>query len=105
MKEAVAGIQGARRAAEEREKAANEQFENSEFLRNLKEKSDANKDQRRREQQDKYCRRQAELGVGDCAGLRLIPGATKSGRQKPPKALMDAFGLTDDDYAGATDKL
>lgn len=23
---------------------------------------------------DKYCRRQAEMGVGDCAGLQLIPG-------------------------------
>lgn len=31
---------------------------------------------------DKYCRRQAELGVGDCAGLQLIPGATRSGLQK-----------------------
>lgn len=29
--------------------------------------------------------RQAELGVGDCAGLRLIPGATKSGLQKRPE--------------------
>lgn len=30
---------------------------------------------------------QAELGVGDCGGLRYIPGMTKSGVQKRPEWL------------------
>jgi hypothetical protein len=30
-------------------------------------------------------RRQAELGVGDCGGLRYIPGLTESGKQKTPQ--------------------
>ena len=67
--------------------SAEDAFQNSELLRSLKEKSDLNKDQRKRDLQDLYCRRQAELGVGDCAGLRLIPGATKSGVQKRPEWL------------------
>ena len=29
---------------------------------------------------NKYCYRQAELGIGDCGGLRLIPGMTSSGK-------------------------
>lgn len=69
-------------------------------MRRLKAKSEENKARRKRELEDKYCRRQAELGVGDCAGLRDIPGMTSSGRQKPPKAIMDLFGLTDEDYDG-----
>ena len=67
--------------------SAEDAFQNSELLRSLKEKSELNKDQRKRDLQDLYCRRQAELGVGDCAGLRLIPGATKSGVQKRPEWL------------------
>ena len=67
--------------------SAEDAFQNSELLRSLKERSDLNKDQRKRDLQDLYCRRQAELGVGDCAGLRLIPGATKSGVQKRPEWL------------------
>ena len=42
---------------------------------------------RKKELADKYCRRQAEDGVGDCAGLRLIPGATRSGKQQTPELL------------------
>lgn len=56
-------------------------------MRSLKERTEQNKDQRKRDLLDLYCRRQAELGVGDCAGLRLIPGATKSGVQKRPEWL------------------
>jgi hypothetical protein len=67
--------------------SAEDAFQNSELLRSLKEKSELNKDQRKRDLLDLYCRRQAELGVGDCAGLRLIPGATKSGVQKRPEWL------------------
>lgn len=67
--------------------AAEQSFQDSELLRSLKERTEQNKDQRKRELLDTYCRRQAELGVGDCAGLRLIPGATKSGVQKRPEWL------------------
>ena len=42
---------------------------------------------RKKELAEKYCRRQAEDGVGDCAGLRLIPGATRSGKQETPALL------------------
>ena len=67
--------------------AAENSFQDSELLRTLKERSDANRDQRDKALREKYCFRQAELGVGDCAGLRLIPGATKSGVQKRPEWL------------------
>ena len=42
---------------------------------------------RKKELSEKYCRRQAEDGVGDCSGLRLIPGMTRSGKQKTPEFL------------------
>ncbi|CAL8468911.1 g8452 [Coccomyxa elongata] len=63
------------------DKAAND-FENSDFLKGLKERSEQNREKNKKDIQDKYCYRQAEMGVGDCAGLRLIPGMTKSGLQK-----------------------
>lgn len=72
--------------------SAEETFQNSDLLRSLKQKSDEKRDERKRELQDKYCRRQAELGVGDCAGLRLIPGATKSGVQEKPEWLKKLVG-------------
>eukprot|EP00890_Picochlorum_soloecismus_P005720 jgi/Picsp_1/6149/NSC_03503-R1_protein len=72
--------------------SAEETFQNSDLLKNLKQKSDEKRDERKRELQDKYCRRQAELGVGDCAGLRLIPGATKSGVQEKPEWLKKLVG-------------
>ena len=50
---------------------------------------------RRKELADKYCRRQAEDGVGDCAGLRLIPGATRSGKQKTPGFLKGLLRIQD----------
>ncbi len=37
--------------------------------------------------------RQAELGIGDCGGLRYIPGMTESGKQKTPKWLADLLGI------------
>ena len=48
-----------------------EAFENSDLLRKLREQTDANKAKNRKALQDLYCRRQAEMGVGDCAGLRV----------------------------------
>lgn len=51
-----------------------EAFQSSDFLKTLKERSAANKDERRKELLNRYCYRQAEMGVGDCSGLRLIPG-------------------------------
>lgn len=64
-----------------------EVFQSSDLLKTLKERSDANREQRSKDLRDKYCKRQAELGVGDCAGLRLIPGMTQSGVQKRPEWL------------------
>jgi len=56
------------------------------------ERSEAGRDVRQKELRDRYCMRQAELGIGDCAGLRLIPGATKSGVQKRPEWLDKLLG-------------
>lgn len=67
--------------------AAESKFQQSDLLRQLKEKSEANRKQRDKDLKDKYCIRQAEMGVGDCAGLQLIPGATKNGVQKRPEWL------------------
>lgn len=39
---------------------------------------------------------QAELGVGDCGGLRYIPGMTKSGVQKRPEWMDKLFGMEDE---------
>lgn len=73
-------------------RAAEEEFQNSEFLKTLKERSELHREERQRELRDTYCKRQAELGVGDCAGLRLIPGATKSGVQKTPEWITKLLG-------------
>jgi hypothetical protein len=67
--------------------AAESKFQESDLLKQLKERSDAKREQREKELRDKYCMRQAEMGVGDCAGLQLIPGATKNGVQKRPEWL------------------
>ena len=67
--------------------AAESTFQESELLKTLKAKSDAMRSQRDKELRAKYCMRQAEMGVGDCAGLQLIPGATKNGVQKRPEWL------------------
>lgn len=75
--------------------AAEDSFRQSPLLNELKARTEANRESRAKELRDKYCMRQAELGVGDCAGLRLIPGATKAGVQKKPEwmeSLSSAFG-------------
>lgn len=41
----------------------------------------------------RYCYRQAELGIGDCGGLRYIPGMTKSGKQPTPEWLQKVLGV------------
>jgi len=62
-------------------------FEESDLLANLLAKTEANRDSNTKAIEEKYCQRGAEWGVGDCGGLQLIPGMTKSGKQKLP------FGL------------
>mmetsp|Transcript_22815 Transcript_22815/g.63353 ORF Transcript_22815/g.63353 Transcript_22815/m.63353 type:complete len:96 (+) Transcript_22815:520-807(+) len=74
-------------------KEADAAFENSDLLATLRERSIANKAKNEKELAQKYCMRQAELGVGDCGGLRFIPGATKNGKQKTPKWLQDLLGV------------
>ena len=61
--------------------------EPNDYIKGLLAKSESNREQRDKALREKYCYRQAELGIGDCAGLRLIPGATKSGVQKRPEWL------------------
>eukprot|EP00877_Chromochloris_zofingiensis_P001792 jgi/Chrzof1/11613/Cz06g02090.t1 len=73
--------------------AAEENFKNSDTLKMLLERSEANRAKNKKAIQNKYCYRQAELGIGDCGGLRYIPGMTKSGKQKTPKWLSDALGV------------
>eukprot|EP01024_Parvocaulis_polyphysoides_P043554 TRINITY_DN3992_c0_g1_i2.p1 TRINITY_DN3992_c0_g1~~TRINITY_DN3992_c0_g1_i2.p1 ORF type:complete len:155 (-),score=8.50 TRINITY_DN3992_c0_g1_i2:54-518(-) len=58
---------------------AEQSFLKSDLLRDLRAQSDANREENMKNIKDKYCKRQAELGIGDCGGLRLIPGATQSG--------------------------
>ena len=60
-----------------------------------------NKSKNKKALDDKYCFRQAELGIGDCGGLKYIPGAVPSGKKKLPAWAMDFFGITDEDYDGA----
>jgi hypothetical protein len=94
-------IPGAGGAGSTRQKAAlaaaDEAYESSDLLRSLKERSAANAARNRKAIQDKYCYRQAELGIGDCGGLRYVPGATKSGKQKTPKALLKLLGKSEDE--------
>jgi hypothetical protein len=80
--EVVRRMQEANRARLEIAEGA---FQDSDLLRTLREKSVAGREGRKKDLLEKYCRRQAEYGAGDCAGLRLIPGATKSGLQKRPE--------------------
>ena len=68
-------------------------FEGSETLRLLLEKSKANKEANARAIANKYCYRQAELGIGDCGGLNLIPGLTDNGKQETPQWLADVLGV------------
>ncbi|PNH09224.1 hypothetical protein TSOC_004189 [Tetrabaena socialis] len=59
----------------------------------LLERSEANKAKNKKEIQNKYCFRQAELGIGDCGGLRFIPGLTEKGKQETPQWLADLLGV------------
>jgi len=79
--------------------SAESQFENSELLATLRQRTAEHKEERERELRDLYCRRQAELGVGDCAGLRLIPGATKSGVQETPEWVKSLSKIFDKESA------
>jgi len=83
------GWGGAGCAAESQGKVdrAEAAFEESDLLANLLAKTEANRDSNTKAIEEKYCQRGAEWGVGDCGGLQLIPGMTKSGKQKLP------FGL------------
>ena len=71
---------------------AEKSFEQSDTLKALLERSEQNRDKNRRAIAAKTCARQAELGIGDCGGLRLVPGATKSGKQKTPEFLSKLLG-------------
>lgn len=44
--------------------------------------------------------RQAELGIGDCGGLKYIPGMTTSGKQKTPEWLAKVLGVKVKDIEG-----
>ncbi|KAG1660037.1 hypothetical protein FOA52_010022 [Chlamydomonas sp. UWO 241] len=73
--------------------AVDSSFAQSDTLKRLLEQSKANQSKNKREIQDKYCYRQAELGIGDCGGLNLIPGMTEGGKQPTPKWLADLLGV------------
>jgi len=75
--------------------AAEETFASSNLLRTLKERTAANSAANKKAITDKYCYRQAELGIGDCGGLRYVAGATKNGKQKTPKWILKALGKSD----------
>ncbi|KAF5827960.1 hypothetical protein DUNSADRAFT_18456 [Dunaliella salina] len=70
-----------------------EGFQKSDTLKRLLEQSAANKEKNQRAIQNKYCYRQAEIGVGDCGGLRYIPGMTENGKQRTPDWLAKALGM------------
>lgn len=95
--EEVAVVEGLFKGYNEPQKkkleAAEQSFEQSGTLKALLEKSEANKAKNKREIQNKYCYRQAELGIGDCGGLRYIPGMTKSGKQQTPEWLQKVLGV------------
>eukprot|EP00887_Chlorella_sp_A99_P004212 scaffold15.g4212.t1 len=73
-------------------KDAEEAFQNSDLLAKLKKRSEENKAANKRSLQDKYCSRQAELGIGDCGGLRLIPGMTQRLRSEGLQSLEGGGG-------------
>jgi hypothetical protein len=89
---AHAGLFPDRGAAKERLEQADRAFEESGTLKALLERSDQNRDKNRRAIAAKTCARQAEMGVGDCGGLRFVPGATSNGKQKTPEFLSKLLG-------------
>lgn len=80
-------------ASQQKLDEAEDSFQNSSTLKELLARSEQNKEKNKKEIQNKYCYRQAELGVGDCGGLRYIPGLTQNGKQKTPKWLADILGV------------
>ena len=52
--------------------AADQAYQASPLLKELKARSEANRASNRRAIEAKYCARQAELGIGDCGGLRYV---------------------------------
>ena len=76
--------------------AADEAYQTSPLLKELKERSETNRASNRRAIENKYCARQAELGIGDCGGLKYVPGATKNGKQKTPGWLAKLIGTDPD---------
>lgn len=72
-------------------------FGSTDLVKRLLESSEKNKDSNKKALLAKYCARQAEDGVGDCAGLRYIPGATKNGKQKTPGWLKSILRIEDKD--------
>ncbi|KAG2422864.1 hypothetical protein HXX76_015696 [Chlamydomonas incerta] len=88
-----AALSGYADAQKDKLAQADEAFEKSDTLKALLARSEENRAKNRKEIQNKYCYRQAELGVGDCGGLRYIPGMTDSGKQKTPQWLADLLGV------------
>jgi hypothetical protein len=78
--------------ARQRLEQAEQSFQQSDTLKSLLERSEQNRDKNRRAIAAKTCARQAELGVGDCGGLKYVPGATKAGKQKTPEFLNKLLG-------------
>jgi len=76
---------------------AEDSFQSSDLLKRLKEQTTSNQKKNKVDLQNKYCYRQAEIGIGDCGGLRLIPGMTKSGKQKTPDWLNKFLGVKEED--------
>jgi len=87
------GFKAGARAETSKLGAVEDNFQKSDTLKRLLEQSEANKAKNKKEILDKYCYRQAEMGVGDCGGLQYIPGMTDSGKQRTPDWLSDLLGL------------
>ena len=51
---------------------AEDSFQSSDLLKTLRDRTEASRDANKAELTDRYCRRQAEMGVGDCGGLRWV---------------------------------
>lgn len=76
-------------------------LEGTELVKSLLQRSEQNRDRYKKELAEKYCYRQAEDGVGDCSGLRLIPGKTRSGKQNTPGFLKKIFGTKEPEEEGS----
>ncbi|GAX76657.1 hypothetical protein CEUSTIGMA_g4103.t1 [Chlamydomonas eustigma] len=75
------------------QKSDDDRFSNSPTLKSLLEKSQQNKAKNKKDITDKYCYRQAELGIGDCGGLQFVPGMTENGKQRTPDWLAGLLGV------------